>query len=104
MTNYDHAKLNLRLGNLQAARDDAEKALSIPDRNGLDLDLQVYTLLAQIYGRLGTRRRWQSTRPLPRARIPPRSNDRKCLSGGGRSLDAQRVCVFARTAGRHFDY
>ena len=78
MTHYDHAKLNLRLGNLEGARDDAEKALSIPDRNGLILDLQVYTLLAQIYGRLGDETKAQQyTKLAESSKIPLRSGDRK---------------------------
>jgi tetratricopeptide (TPR) repeat protein len=78
MTHYDHAKLNLRLGNLEAARDDAEKALSIPDRNAFILDLQVYTLLAQIYGRLGDEEKAKQYSALAEStKIPLRSNERK---------------------------
>ena len=77
-THYDHAKLNLRLGNLPAARDDAEKALSIPDSNGLIIDLQVYNLLAQVYGRLGDEEQAKKYTALAEAtKIPVRSGDRK---------------------------
>jgi tetratricopeptide (TPR) repeat protein len=50
---YDHAKLNLRLGNLQDARHDAEAALAIADPNGFILDLQIYNLLETICTKLG---------------------------------------------------
>jgi tetratricopeptide (TPR) repeat protein len=77
-THYDHAKLNLRLGDLQGARLDAEKALSIPDPNGMILDLQVYTLLAQIYGRLGDEAQAQKYAALAEsAKIPPRAGERR---------------------------
>jgi tetratricopeptide (TPR) repeat protein len=75
-THYDHAKLNLRLGNLEAARDDAEKALAIPDQSGVILDLQVYNLLATIYTRLGDKQQAQKYAELSEsARIPVRSAD-----------------------------
>jgi tetratricopeptide (TPR) repeat protein len=78
MTNYDHAKLNLRMGNLEGARDDAEKALSIPDRNGFIIDLQVYTLLAQIYTRLGDEGKARKYTVLAEStKIPVRSGERK---------------------------
>jgi tetratricopeptide (TPR) repeat protein len=50
---YDHAKLNVRLGQLPAARRDAETALALADPGGVILDLQVYNLLAAICTRLG---------------------------------------------------
>jgi len=50
---YERGKLNLTLGHYQAAREDAERALSLPDSGGLVLDLQVYYLLATVYARLG---------------------------------------------------
>jgi tetratricopeptide (TPR) repeat protein len=49
---YERARLNLRMENLTEARADAEKAL-LPDQDGYIIDLQVYNLLVQIYGRLG---------------------------------------------------
>ena len=78
MTHYDHAKMNIRLGNLEAARDDAEKALAIQDPGGLILDLQVYNLLAQIYGRMGDQERAKKYGQLAQdAKIPLRSGERK---------------------------
>jgi tetratricopeptide (TPR) repeat protein len=50
---YERGKLNLTLGQYQAAREDAERALSLPDPGGSVLDLQVYYLLATVYARLG---------------------------------------------------
>lgn len=50
---YERGKLNLTVGRFQAAREDAERALSLPDPGGLVLDLQVYYLLATVYARLG---------------------------------------------------
>ena len=50
---YERGKLNLTLGQYQAAREDAERALSLRDPDGSVLDLQVYYLLATVYARLG---------------------------------------------------
>jgi len=50
---YERAKLREKLGRYQQARQDAEKALSLPDPAGIILDLQVYYQLARIYSRLG---------------------------------------------------
>jgi tetratricopeptide (TPR) repeat protein len=50
---YERGKLNLTLGQYPAAREDAERALSLPDPGGSVLDLQVYYLLATVYARLG---------------------------------------------------
>ena len=50
---YERGKLNLTLGQYQAAREDAERALSLRDPGGSVLDLQVYYLLAAVYARLG---------------------------------------------------
>jgi tetratricopeptide (TPR) repeat protein len=52
---YERGKLNLTLGRYQAAREDAERAFSLPDPGGSVLDLQVYYLLATVYARLGER-------------------------------------------------
>ena len=77
-THYDHAKLNLRLGDLAGARGDAEKALEIADNRGLILDLQVYSLLAQIYARLGDQEMAKKYGALSEnTPVPPRIEDRK---------------------------
>jgi tetratricopeptide (TPR) repeat protein len=50
---YERGKLNLTAGQYQAAREDAEIALSLRDPGGSVVDLQVYYLLATVYARLG---------------------------------------------------
>jgi tetratricopeptide (TPR) repeat protein len=50
---YERAKLNLKMKNYPQARSDAERAESLPDPAGIIIDLQIYTLLEQIYRRLG---------------------------------------------------
>ncbi len=50
---YERGKLNLALERYQAAREDAERALSLRDEGGLVLDVQVHYLLATVYARLG---------------------------------------------------
>jgi tetratricopeptide (TPR) repeat protein len=49
---YERARLSLARGNYAAAREDAERALSLRD-SGPVLDLQVYYLLTTVYRRLG---------------------------------------------------
>jgi len=70
---YEHAKLSLRMRNLALARREAEKALELPDRAGVILDLQVYYLLQQIYSQIGesalARKYAELSRTTP---IPPR--------------------------------
>ncbi len=50
---YERAKLNLQLKSYKEARTDAEKAASLPDPDGLIIDLQLYALLEKIYRRMG---------------------------------------------------
>lgn len=50
---YERAKVNLMMKNYQDGRDDAERAATLRDPAGIILDLQTYTLLEQIYRRLG---------------------------------------------------
>lgn len=50
---YERAKLNLRMKNFQQARSDAERAESVADPAGVIIDLQIYSLLEQIYRHLG---------------------------------------------------
>src|SRR5438270_3474170 len=49
---YERARLDLRIQNYQQARSDAEKALACTQQGGI-IDLQIYTLLTQVYARLG---------------------------------------------------
>jgi tetratricopeptide (TPR) repeat protein len=75
---YERGKLNLALKDYGAARTDAERALSLRDPGGLVLDLQVYYLLATLYGRLGeselARKYAELSRTTP---IPDEAGDRK---------------------------
>lgn len=50
---YERARLNLRMGKYREARYDAENAINIRETQGVIADLQVYSLLQQIYLRLG---------------------------------------------------
>ena len=50
---YERAKLNLKMKSYPEARTDAEMAESLPDRGGIIINLQIYSLLEQIYRRLG---------------------------------------------------
>ncbi len=50
---YERAKLNLRMKNYQQARTDAEKAAATEDPAHVIIDLQIYSLLEQMYARLG---------------------------------------------------
>jgi len=68
---YDRAKLNLRMGNFARARSDAERAASLPEQTGGILDLQVYTLLEQIYRRLGEKELAEKYANLTRQTPPP---------------------------------
>ncbi len=73
-SHYDRAKLHLRMGELEAAKREAELALSLQDSAGLILDLQVYNLLASVYSRLGDEQNAKKYADLSQsARIPVRS-------------------------------
>lgn len=75
---YDHAKLNLRMGKLRDAQQDAERAQALADPGGFVLDLQVYSLLATIYTRLGEDELAQKYIDLSeRTSVPLRSRERK---------------------------
>jgi tetratricopeptide (TPR) repeat protein len=68
---YDRAKLNLRMGNYAQARSDGERAASLTEQIGGILDLQVYTLLEQIYRRLGEKELADKYANLTRQTPPP---------------------------------
>jgi tetratricopeptide (TPR) repeat protein len=68
---YDRAKLNLRMGNYAQARSDAERAASLVEQTGGIIDLQVYTLLEQIYRRLGEKELADKYANLTRQTPPP---------------------------------
>ena len=49
---YERARLDLRMQNYELARSDAEKAAACSQTGGI-IDLQMYSLLTQVYTRLG---------------------------------------------------
>jgi tetratricopeptide (TPR) repeat protein len=49
---YERARLDLRMQDYQQARTDAEKAAACKQQGGI-IDLQIYSLLSQVYARLG---------------------------------------------------
>ena len=68
---YDRAKLNLRLRNYTEARTDAEKAASLTEQTGGIIELQIYSLLEQIYRRLGETELAEKYAALTRETPPP---------------------------------
>jgi tetratricopeptide (TPR) repeat protein len=68
---FERAKLNLRLKNYQQARSDAEKAAGCEDPAKVIIDLQIYALLAQVYGRLGETTLAKKYADLSRETEPP---------------------------------
>lgn len=79
---YERGKLNLKLGNLKSARDDAERALVLKDPGGVILDLQVHYLLARIHARLGDQQEARRYSELSRKLSIPLS----ARQGKGRGL------------------
>lgn len=71
---FERAKVDLQLKNYQQARTDAEKAASCKEQGGI-IDLQIYTLLAQVYGRLGETALAKKYADLSRATEPPVRGD-----------------------------
>jgi protein O-GlcNAc transferase len=74
---YERAKLNLRLKNYQQARSDAEKAAKCEDRAGIIIDLQIYSLLEQVYSRLGETVLAKKYAQLSRETAPPVRGERR---------------------------
>jgi tetratricopeptide (TPR) repeat protein len=68
---YERARLDLRLQDYQLARKDAEMAASIADPQGAIIDLQIYTILEQIYRRLGETELANKYAELERQTLPP---------------------------------
>jgi tetratricopeptide (TPR) repeat protein len=68
---YERAKLNLRMKNYSQARTDAEKAASIEDPAHVIIELQLYSLLEQIYARLGETELAKKYAELTRDTPPP---------------------------------
>jgi tetratricopeptide (TPR) repeat protein len=74
---YERAKLKLRMKNYQQARSDAEKAASCADPGHIIIDLQIYTLLEQVYGRLGETELAKKYAQLSRETEPPARGERR---------------------------
>ena len=68
---YERAKLNLRMKNYQQARTDAEKAAGTEDPAHVIIELQIYSLLEQIYARLGETELAKKYAELTRDTPPP---------------------------------
>jgi tetratricopeptide (TPR) repeat protein len=67
---YERAKLNMQMQNYQQARLDAEKAATCAERGGV-IDLQIYSLLSQVYARLGETALAKKYMDLTRETPPP---------------------------------
>ena len=68
---YERAKLNVRLKNYQEARSDGERAANTADPAHVILDLQIYSLLEQVYSRLGETELAKKYAELTRDTPPP---------------------------------
>jgi len=67
---YERAKLDMRMQNYQQARADAEEAAACTQTGGV-IDLQIYSLLSQVYSRLGNTALAKKYTDLTRATPPP---------------------------------
>jgi tetratricopeptide (TPR) repeat protein len=67
---YERARLNLRIQDYQQARTDAEKAAACKQQGGI-IDLQIYSLLSQVYARLGETGLAKKYMDLTRETPPP---------------------------------
>ena len=67
---YERAKLDMRMQNYQQARADAEKAAACTQEGGV-IDLQIYSLLSQVYSRLGDTALAKKYTDLTRETPPP---------------------------------
>ena len=67
---YERAKLDMRMQNYQQARADAEKAAACTQGGGV-IDLQIYSLLSQVYSRLGDAALAKKYTDLTRETPPP---------------------------------
>ena len=68
---YERAKLNMRMKNYQQARTDAETAAATRDPEQIIIDLQIYSLLGQVYARLGKTDLAKKYAELTRTTPPP---------------------------------
>jgi tetratricopeptide (TPR) repeat protein len=67
---YERAKLDMRMQNYQQARSDAERAAACTQQGGV-IDLQMYSLLGQVYARLGDTTLAKKYMDLTRETPPP---------------------------------
>ena len=67
---YERARLDMRMHNYEQARADGEKAVACTQDGGI-IDLQIYSLLAQIYTRLGDKALAKKYTELTRETPPP---------------------------------
>lgn len=67
---YERARLDMRTGNYELARADGEKAASCTQTGGI-IDLQIYSLLSQVYTRLGNKELAKKYADLTRETPPP---------------------------------
>src|SRR5712692_6215016 len=67
---YERAKLDMRMQNYEQARADAEKAAACKQQGGV-IDLQIYSLLSQVYARLGDTALAKKYTDLTRETPPP---------------------------------
>jgi tetratricopeptide (TPR) repeat protein len=67
---YERAKLDMRMQSYEQARSDAEKAAACAQQGGV-IDLQIYSLLSQVYARLGETALAKKYMDLTRETPPP---------------------------------
>ena len=67
---YERARLEMRMQNYQQARADGERAAACTETGGI-IDLQIYSLLSQIYTRLGEKALATKYTDLTRETPPP---------------------------------
>jgi tetratricopeptide (TPR) repeat protein len=67
---YERARLDMRMQNFEQARADGEKAAACAQTGGI-IDLQIYSLLSQIYTRLGDKALAKKYTDLTRETLPP---------------------------------
>jgi tetratricopeptide (TPR) repeat protein len=71
---YERARLEMRMHNYRQAQADAEKAAACTQQGGI-IDLQIYSLLSQVYARLGNTALAKKYMDLTRETPPPVRNE-----------------------------
>jgi len=67
---YERARLDMRMQNYEQARADGEKAAACTQTGGI-IELQIYSLLSQVYTRLGDKVLAKKYSDLTRETSPP---------------------------------